>query len=389
MIKFLWFYTQGVPMKINTKFIFTLATTLVLTACGGSSGGAAPSANQPKVVSQGQDTPQEQGNTQKPNQPQKQNDAQTKKPQEQNAIQKPNNAQEKGKPQVQGKIQPTLQSPNSSKEQHSVVENKPQSGMNAPTKPEQNKPTLQEKKIDASFEKIGSVTLNKDAQTLTLSQFTLVDKAGTSPKFDNASGKQIIEEKDFLVLNLADINAQELSSDFLIRRSDDLFYGYYNDTNSKNLVDAADKFSQYFVVYDEKRVNSDISDKLTATYRKKEGFVYGSNPHTQEFAARISKLGDVEIQFEDGQAHGTVKDGNAEIFTITGDTKQLEITPTEGNPIIMAILSQKQQSYTQGMEKAVMDTKFIDSQANNADRKYLIGEAKSDNWQAVMVSEKQ
>ncbi len=69
---------------------------------------------------------------------------------------------------------------------------------------------------------------------------------------------------------MSDINAEQLSGDFLIRRSDDLFYGYYHDTNGKNLVDAADKFSQYFVVYDEKRVNDNISDKLTATYRKKK-----------------------------------------------------------------------------------------------------------------------
>ncbi|MEG9545137.1 hypothetical protein V6W75_03905, partial [Mannheimia sp. HC-2023] len=263
------------------------------------------------------------------------------------------------------------------------VENAPQTELTPPV------PQPQSPKIDASFEKIGSVKLNKDAQTLELSRFTLVDQAGTKPKFDVVSGKQIIEEKDFLVLNLADINAEQLSSDFLIRSSDDLFYGYYNDTNSKNLVDAADKFSQYFVVYDEKRVNNNISDKLTATYHKKEGFVYGSNPHTKEFAARISKLGDVEIQFENGQAQGKVKDGNSDIFTIKGDIKQLEITPTEGNPIITAILTQNQKSYTPGMEKAIMETKFIDSKAGNSDQKYLIGEAKSDNWQAIMVSEKQ
>ncbi len=35
-----------------------------------------------------------------------------------------------------------------------------------------------------------------------------------------------------------------------------------------------------------------------------------------------------------------------------------------------------------------METKFIDSKAGNSDQKYLIGEAKSDNWQAIMVSEK-
>ncbi|HDL5162645.1 TPA: hypothetical protein PXA66_002533, partial [Mannheimia haemolytica] len=265
------------------------------------------------------------------------------------------------------------------------VENAPQAEVTPPV------PQPQSQKIDGSFDKIGSVKLNKEAQTLELSRFTLVDKLGTPPKFDKVSGKKIIEEKDFLVLNLSDINAEQLSGDFLIRRSDDLFYGYYHDTNGKNLVDAADKFSQYFVVYDEKRVNDNISDKLTATYRKKEGFVYGSNPHTKEFAARISKLGDVEIKFENGQAQGSIKDekdGNAEIFTIKGDTKQLEITPTESNRIIIAILDQNQKSYTPGMEKAIMETKFIDSKAGNSDQKYLIGEAKSDNWQAIMVSEK-
>ncbi len=44
-------------------------------------------------------------------------------------------------------------------------------------------------KIDGSFDKIGSVKLNKEAQTLELSRFTLVDKLGTPPKFDKVSGK--------------------------------------------------------------------------------------------------------------------------------------------------------------------------------------------------------
>ncbi len=65
-------------------------------------------------------------------------------------------------------------------------------------------------------------------------------------------------------------------------------------------------------------------------------------------------MGDVEIKFENGQAQGSIKDekdGNAEIFTIKGDTKQLEITPTESNRIIIAILDQNQKAILQEWKK--------------------------------------
>lgn len=35
-----------------------------------------------------------------------------------------------------------------------------------------------------------------------------------------------------------------------------------------------------------------------------------------------------------------------------------------------------------------MDIKFIDSAKGAGDQKYLIGEAKSESWQAIMVGEK-
>ncbi|QLB19388.1 hypothetical protein [Mannheimia granulomatis] len=351
-------------MKLNKKLILTLAAGIVLTACGGGSSGGAVSNPNPTPVSH--------------------------KPAEINNDQEKNNIQEPASSKGQDKAQAL---PNSQNQQPSaqsdVIEKKPQPETIPSVKHASVASQPQEKKIDASFDKIGSVTLDKDAQTLTLNQFILVDKAGVQTKYDSVSGKKIIEEKETIVLPLANIGAEHKSADFIVRHSDDLFYGYYHDTNSKNLVDAADKFSRYFVVYDENRVNSNIAQDLTAVYSKKEGFIYGSNPQNKEFAARISKFGDISIKFENGKATGQVKDETSDLFTITGDTKQLIVTPTESNPIIAAVLTHNQKSYTQGMDKAVMDIKFVDSKSGASDQKYLIGEAKNDNWQAVMVSEKQ
>ncbi|HDL1258725.1 TPA: hypothetical protein PWU83_001477 [Mannheimia haemolytica] len=337
-------------MKFNKKLILTFAATLVLSACGGSSSGGSPSTpNQPKpvLVPKTQNTPQAQ-----------------------NAPQMENNTQSQNNSQIQD--QPEVAPPAT-----------------------QIAPSIPEKKIDGSFDKIGTVILDAEKQTITLNKFILVDKPDSPKKYDRVSGKPIIEEKNQIILPLADISTGALTSDqnadYLIGRSGDLFYGVYHDTQSNILVEEADKFSKYFVIYDENRVNSKVSQDLTATYDKKGGVVYGANAGIKEFEARLNKLGDVNIEFKNGKANGNISDENSvkPIFTITGDTKSLVISPTADNPVISVILNERKQSYSQGMEKAVMDIKFIDSAKGAGDQKYLIGEAKSKSWQAIMVSEKQ
>ncbi|WP_373767731.1 hypothetical protein [Glaesserella sp.] len=349
-------------MKISTKFSMSIVATFVLSACGGGSG-SSPTA---QPISQ-------------------------KVPTESvSPVPAPQSPQATESPQPALPSTPEISSTPNEKE---VIPTPPHTDEVIPTPPKDEKhPEIAEDNAK-HYTVFGNIVFNQQVPSVTVNEFTTVEDA-----FDKTRGKPIIQRKTAKEIPLSSITltgvGTEGKSDYQIHLlTDNVFYGYYANAQRDFTVEAGDRFNEYFAVIDDSRITKSVPLDLTATYRKENGFLYGSNYHVQDFAARITKRGNVDIRFENGKATGSIVDldfgENETVFEISGDTKQLILEPTESNAIIQAHLHHNQQKFQKGFEKAAMDITFIDSATGADDQKYLIGTARSDMWSGVLAAEKQ
>ncbi|WP_373819964.1 hypothetical protein [Glaesserella sp.] len=368
-------------MKVSAKFSLTLLSAVILTACssGGSSGAKPPSqsgkVDQPKV--------------QQPEAPKvKQPEAPKVEQPEAPKVEQPEapKVEQPEAPKVEQPEAPKVKQPEAPKVEQPEAPKVEQPEVPKVEQPEVPKVELPE--IKTNYQTFGKAQFNQETQTINLYTFKRREGEDTFDKHGNL----ILEDKQQIVLPLSEINTLIQHKDYEIYPlADNIFYGHYSDSPSDYTINADDRYRQYFALVDENRISKSIPADLTATYHKADGFIYGAIPHNNDYVARIVKKGDVNLQFEGGVATGNIIDknvGDAPVFTLKGTINRLEIQATENNEIIQAHLEGSGTQYTPGMDKAIMDIKFIDSAPDANDKKFIIGYAENDRWSGILVGEK-
>lgn len=230
---------------------------------------------------------------------------------------------------------------------------------------------------NVEFTKFSATTATQVQPT----QLNLYQFEKTSGKYNSFTGKEVIAEKTHKSVSLSSITVQGLDGSdyklYLLAPNSKVYYGFYSDALNNEITSIDDKYNNYFYLFDKNTISKDVPTSLTATYVKEDGFIYGSTGK-EEGSTHLPQVGTVNLRFVDGKAQGEVIDRsghNEEVFTFSGDSKNLVITPTDKNRI------------TTQRDPASMELNFIDSKQGANDYKYVTGTTKGDHWSGVLAAE--
>ncbi|TDQ59705.1 hypothetical protein EDC45_0363 [Mesocricetibacter intestinalis] len=322
-------------MKDYKKCLSALFLSACLAACSGGGGNNAPQ-NPPRSNQPPQQIPPSQSPDKKPEQPQ---------------------SPESGKKPEQPKLPDSERNP-------------------------QQPPKVEAPQVEAQgyfTETVNSKGINKDMYWNNASDISKDSIPVYNISFTR-NGEKVINKKESVRVKAPVVNNEfsyELS--LLGERG---FFGYYTDLNENNNI-----FLNFAYGFDRTLENSVLPSDITATYKKKGGFLYtvaqmignGNLGYDGVFKS------DVSIKFHNGKiSQGEITYPNLGVkqFDIKqgSSVKQFIITPTD------SFLNENRGIK---LDKGVADIHYLNSSKGTNDYKYLVGSVKAENWYGVLAAEKQ
>lgn len=167
------------------------------------------------------------------------------------------------------------------------------------------------------------------------------------------------------------------------------YYGYRERANNGN----TGRHYDFLYLSKDNLTRSDIPDNFSAVYSKNGGFIYAPISLSSISDNKNRKRGNVHITYHNGNVTGYVYNGDTysdqtnSLFNITGQGANLIVESTENISESGTTISPHQ--------KGAITARFIDSEKDKNDYKYLIGTGKSDGdggktgWVGVLFAEKQ
>lgn len=204
---------------------------------------------------------------------------------------------------------------------------------------------------------------SSDIQNTTVAIYKLTTEES---RLDSKDKTTEVKEQD-IILTSDDYKKKEFSgTEYKFQLLDNInsYYGY----RQRALNDHSGSYYQYIYAFNPDYENQSALDtNYSAKYTGE--FLYSPYSGSDKATNNITKSGNVDITYTDGKVVGTVKDRDSNVygytlFNISGDQKSLiiESTPNTGNTI-------------SPNQKTSLDVKFINSNKNANDRKYILGTA--------------